>query len=164
MLLQGAARVSYRVNANLIPSGQSLRIEYFDSSTSTWKNLQTLNGNGTSGYVSDTNTVPASGAGDYFAVRFSAWGTAYTSSYSWVVDDVSIMAIATAPRLSIALTITNTVAISWPSSATGFTLQTNSSLNPASWGGLGTVPSDDGTNKLIIVNPLADTLLFRLAN
>ena len=67
-----------------------------------------------------------------------------------------------APLLTITHTATNTVILSWPSSATGFTLQTNISLTAGTWGNSATTPSDDGSNKFIIVNPPVGNRFFRL--
>ena len=164
MQLRGTAQVSYKVNPESIPSSQSLKIEYFDSTAYVWRNLRTITSDASTSYTSYADTVPANGAGDYFAVRFSAWGTAYTAANAWMVDDVSIVAIPSAPRLAVARTPTNTLVISWPSSTAGFTLQTNTSLTPASWGAMSTSPYEDGINKFIIVNPPADNRFFRLAN
>ena len=165
MQLSGPARVQYKVSPDEIPSSysQSLKVEYFDSNSFTWQTLQTIVGDGSTTFQSYTNMVPASAAGPYFAVRFSAWGTMYTPSYTWWVDDVSIVAIPSPPRLAIGRTATNAVVISWPSSTTGFTLQTNNNLALTNWGAMTITPSDDGTNKFIVVSPPVGTLFFRLA-
>ena len=129
MQLSGSARLQYRVNASLIPSSQSLRIEYFNSSSFTWQNLRTITGEVTnSTYRSYEDTVPASAAGDSFAVRFSAWATTTSASYMWYLDDVSIEQIAVAPRLSIASTATNTIVISWPQPASNWKLEATTVL------------------------------------
>lgn len=68
---------------------------------------------------------------------------------------ISVMQTVGAPLLSIHFTSTNTVVVSWPSPSTGFGLQQNADLASPSWGGvLGTI-NDDGTNKFIIIDPLA---------
>jgi hypothetical protein len=128
MQLNGSARVRYKVNPSSIPSSQSLRIEYFNSASFTWQNLRTIIGDGSTQYRSYEDTVPATAAGDYFAVRFSAWATTYTASYTWYVDDVSIAQIAVSPQLSIARTATNTVVISWPQPAPDWKLEATAVL------------------------------------
>src|SRR5438445_10861776 len=51
-----------------------------------------------------------------------------------------------APLLVIRLTTTNTVAVSWPSPSTGFTLQQNTNgIGTVNWSNVTTTPSDDGT-------------------
>ena len=67
-----------------------------------------------------------------------------------------------APLLTITHTTTNTAIVPWPSAATGFTLQTNTALATASWGNSATTPSDNGSNKFIIVNPPVGNRFFRL--
>jgi hypothetical protein len=135
MQLGGAALVRYQVNHNGMPSSQSFKIEYLNSSTFTWQTLRTLVGDGSTQYQAYEDTVPATAAGDYFALRFSAWGTAYTSSYiSWSVEDVSITPIVVAPRLAIARTATNTVVLSWPQAAPNWSLETSPVLAPAAGG------------------------------
>lgn len=130
MPLSGPAKVNYRVNPGGIPTTQSLKIEYFDSTAYTWRDLRTIRSDGSSAYASYEDTAPTNGYGDYFAIRFSAYGTAYTSSTSWSVDDVSIVALPpVAPPLSITRTATNTVAISWPQPAIGWTLETTGALS-----------------------------------
>ncbi|MBI3850307.1 MAG: hypothetical protein HY298_08470 [Verrucomicrobia bacterium] len=70
-----------------------------------------------------------------------------------------------APLLSIRLTTTNTVAVSWPSPSTGFTLQQNTNgLGTVNWSNIVITPSDDGTTKTIIVNPPTGNRFYRLKN
>jgi len=124
MPLSGPARLQYMVNGSFIPSSQSFKIEYFNSSSFTWQTLRTIVGDVTnSTYRFYEDNVPASAAGNYFAVRFSAWAPAYSASYAWYVDDVSIAQITVAPQLSIASTPTNTVVISWPQPAPDWKLE-----------------------------------------
>lgn len=58
------------------------------------------------------------------------------------------------PPLLIRLTPTNSVIVSWPSSATGWTLQEKSDLNTTNWVETPTPPSDDGTTKSVVVPPV----------
>ncbi|MBI3850309.1 MAG: hypothetical protein HY298_08480 [Verrucomicrobia bacterium] len=68
-----------------------------------------------------------------------------------------------APFLSIRLTTTNTVAVSWPSPSTGFTLQQNTNaLATVNWSNVVATPDDDGTTKTIIVNPPTGNRYYRL--
>jgi len=67
-----------------------------------------------------------------------------------------------APHLTIQLTSTNTIGISWPSSSAGFVLQSSSSLVSTNWSTLPSLPSDDGTTKTLIVPPILGYQFFRL--
>jgi hypothetical protein len=67
-----------------------------------------------------------------------------------------------APTLTVSLTPTNTVLVSWPSPAAGWNLQQNTTLRTMNW-----VPplepgTDNGTNKFIIANLSAGNRFFRL--
>jgi hypothetical protein len=64
--------------------------------------------------------------------------------------------------LTIRLTSTNTVAVSWPSLTGGWNLQQHTNLTTTNWIAVGTTPSDDGTSKTVIVNPPAGNRFFRL--
>jgi hypothetical protein len=72
------------------------------------------------------------------------------------------------PMLSILLTDPSedvnldTVVVSWPSTATGFVLQTNSDLTTTNWGDYtGPVNSNGGINS-VSLNKAAGSLFFRL--
>lgn len=67
-----------------------------------------------------------------------------------------------APLLTIILTPTNTVKVSWPSPSTGFDLQQNSILSAAGWSMSIEPVTDDTTNKCIIVNPPVGNRFYRL--
>jgi len=67
------------------------------------------------------------------------------------------------PSLRIRLTVSNSVAVSWPSSATGFVLQQNTNgLGFVNWTNVSAAIQDNGTNRFIIVNPPADNRFYRL--
>jgi hypothetical protein len=161
MQLSGAARVQYKVNCNLIPSSQSLKIDYFNSTTFTWLNLRSIIGDGSSQYRLYEDTVPASGAGNCFAVRFSAYATTRTASYTWYVDDVSISPVVVAPRLSIAATETNTVIISWPQPAPEWKLETADvpATDTAGWT-LIAPPYPTNTTQHVVTEPVVPTSKF----
>jgi hypothetical protein len=70
-----------------------------------------------------------------------------------------------APLLSVRLTSTNTVAISWPSPSTGFTLEQNANdVTAADWTPVSVTPIDDGKTKTVIVNPPTGNRFYRLKN
>ena len=64
-----------------------------------------------------------------------------------------------APRLTISLTTTNTVLITWPSSSPGFALQQNADLRTTNWMNAAQSPTDDGKTKRVVM-PLAPGLQF----
>ena len=67
-----------------------------------------------------------------------------------------------APPLSIRLTETNTVVVSWPAPSPGFTLQQNGDLATSMWSTPPSTVTDDGTNRFIIVSPPAGNRFYRL--
>ena len=119
-----------------------------------WSTIDGGGGTSTGGVYTVSGTIgqPDAGAmsGGTYTLQGGFWGL--------------IAAIQTpgAPLLTITHTTTNAVVVSWPSTATGFTLQTNTSLATASWGNSATTPSDNGSNKFIIVNPPVGNRFFRL--
>jgi len=119
-----------------------------------WSTVDGGGGTSTGGVYTVSGTIgqPDAGAmsGGTYTLQGGFWGV--------------IAAIQTpgAPLLTITHTTTNTVIVSWPSTATSFTLQTNTSLATASWGNSATTPSDDGTSKFIIVNPPVGNRFYRL--
>ncbi|EEF59944.1 hypothetical protein [Pedosphaera parvula] len=66
------------------------------------------------------------------------------------------------PELTIAVTSTNTVLVSWPLPLTGWNLQQKSNLNLASWSTPTETVHNDGTNNFIIVSPPTGTRFYRL--
>ena len=67
------------------------------------------------------------------------------------------------PSLSIQRTMTNTVVVSWPSNATGFTLQQNTNgLNSVNWSNVTAGIQTVGTNQTLIVNPIGGSRFYRL--
>jgi hypothetical protein len=67
------------------------------------------------------------------------------------------------PSLSISLTATNTVALSWPSTSTGFALQQNTNgLNSVNWSNVTAGVQTVGTNESLIVNPIGGNRFYRL--
>ena len=67
------------------------------------------------------------------------------------------------PLLNIRLTTTNTVAVSWPSPWTGFTLQQNTNgIISVNWSNLTSGILDDGSTKTLIVNPPVGNRFYRL--
>ncbi len=67
------------------------------------------------------------------------------------------------PLLTIFHTTTNTVAVTWPSPSTGWTLQQNTNrVSSLNWCNVTAAIQDDGTTKTLIVNPPAGNRFYRL--
>jgi len=70
---------------------------------------------------------------------------------------------ATVPTLTIRLTTANMIAVSWPSSSTGWMLQQNTnSISSVNWSNAPSTIQDDGTTKTLIVSPLSGNQFYRL--
>jgi uncharacterized repeat protein (TIGR03803 family) len=54
--------------------------------------------------------------------------------------------------------------LSWPSSATGFVLQSNATLNALTWSNFTGGYNDNGTNESVIILPTGGNAFFRLLN
>lgn len=98
--------------------------------------------------------------------QHDAGGTMTGGTYSLTGGFWSLTAVQTpgAPYLSIRLTSTNTVLVSWPSPSTGFALLFNTNLLTTNWITPAEPVTDNGTIKYIIVNPPAGNRYYRLRN
>ena len=119
-----------------------------------WYSIDGGGGASTGGVYSVTGTIgqPDAGAtmsGGSYTIDGGFWGI------------IAALQTPGAPLLSIRFTATNTVVISWSSPATNFSLYQNGDLNTTNWTPAGT-PSDDGTNKTIIVSPPVGNRFYRL--
>ena len=120
-----------------------------------WSTVDGGGGASTGGVYAVSGTIgqPDAGAmsGGNFTLQGGFWGI--------------IAAVQTegAPWLTIFRTTTNTVAVSWPSPSTGFTLQQNTNgIGTVNWSNVVTAPLDDGTIKTLIVNPPTGNRFYRL--
>jgi hypothetical protein len=75
---------------------------------------------------------------------------------------MSVLQTPGAPLLSIFRTATNTVVVSWTSPSTNFSLKVNTNLTTTNWTAT-EEPTDNGTNKFIIVNPPLGGRFYRLS-
>ncbi len=67
------------------------------------------------------------------------------------------------PRLEVRSTTTNTVAVTWPSPSTGWTLQQNTNgVSSVNWSNVTSGILDNGTTKTLIVNPPTGNRFYRL--
>lgn len=92
----------------------------------------------------------SSGTGVYGASAFSVMITNVTSQ-----TNVPVF-------LSIKLVNTNTVAVSWPSSATNYTLQTNATLSSGTWGNVSSGIVTVGPNEVFSNTAAGKSDFFRL--
>ncbi|MBI3850316.1 MAG: hypothetical protein HY298_08515 [Verrucomicrobia bacterium] len=121
-----------------------------------WFTIDGGGGTSTGGVYSVTGTIGQPDAGPTMS-----GGNVSVDGGFWSI----IAAVQTpgAPLLTITRTTTNTVAVSWPSPSTGFTLQQNTNgLATVNWSNVVTTPSDDGTTKTVIVNPPTGDRFYRL--
>lgn len=68
-----------------------------------------------------------------------------------------------APELTIHLTTTNTVVVSWSVTSPAYTLQHSPALNAPSWGGVTNVPALVGGQYQVIIAPPSGNAFFRLS-
>jgi len=127
-------------------------IKYSGAGVPLWTNRY----NGTGNAYDQANAVAVDASGNVFVT-----GSSYESG-SFSYDYVTIK-YASAPLLTIAHPATDTVALSWPSPWTDFTLQENTNgIATVNWSNVLTAPTDNGTTKTVIVNPPDGNRFFRL--
>jgi len=128
-------------------------IAYSGAGVPLWTNIHT--GPGVNPSYADADVV-VDRIGNVFVTGYSPGsGTGY--------DYVIVKYSAILPLLTVARMTTNTVALSWPSPSTGFTLQQNTNgIATVNWSNMITTPTDNGTTKTVIVNPPVGNRFFRL--
>ncbi len=122
-----------------------------------WYTMDGGGGTSTGGVYSVTGTIgqPDAGtmSGGNYTLQGGFWG---------VIEAVQTPG---APLLSILRTATNTVAVTWPSPSTDWTLQQNTnSVSSVNWSNVAGGIVDDGTTKTLIVNPPVGNRSYRLFN
>lgn len=118
-----------------------------------WYTIDGGGGTSTGGGYSLTGSIGQPDAGTMSGGGFSLDGG------FWAVIAVQTPG---APLLTVRRTATNTVVVSWPSTATGFVLQRSANLNTTTWISPAETVTNDGTNKFIIVDPPAGNRYYRL--
>jgi len=119
-----------------------------------WATIDGGGGTSTGGVYSVSGTIGQPDAGSMSSGNYTLQGG------FWGV----IAAIQTpgAPYLSVARS-NNTVAVTWPSPSTGWTLQQNTnSVSSVNWSNVTATIQDDGTTKMLIVNPPIGNRFYRL--
>jgi hypothetical protein len=119
-----------------------------------WHTVDGGGGTSTGGVYSVTGTIGQPDAGP----AMSGGNFSLTGGF-W-----SLLAVQTpgAPLLTISLTSTNTVMVSWPSPSTGFELQQNTDLKTTNWTTPAEIVTDNGTIRFVIVNPPTGNRYYRL--
>jgi len=89
------------------------------------------------------------------------YGTTYSGGSAGIYG--TVFSLNLAPVLTVQLTTTNTVAISWPSPSTDFVLQENTNgIATANWSNVTATIQDNGTTKTFVVNPPTGNGFYRL--
>ena len=120
-----------------------------------WNTIDGGGGTSTGGVYSVSGTIGQPDAG-------TMSGSGYTLNGGfWSLP--SLVQTPGAPLLTIVLTATNTAIVSWPSPATGFSLQQNTNnISSLNWSNVSVGIQDNGTIKYLIVNPPAGNRFYRL--
>jgi hypothetical protein len=125
----------------------------------------------TDGELLATLTQPTPAEYEYFGSSFAVVGTHQVLiGTPWDDDAVGAAYLLNAvaptsgvPALTLALTTTNTLALSWPSSSTGWALQENTNgLASANWSIAPGTIEDDGTTKTLVITPQKGNRFYRL--
>ena len=119
-----------------------------------WYKIAGGGGTSTGGTYTVSGTIGQPDAGTMSGGNYSLVGG------FWAI--ISAVQTPGAPLLTISLTATNTVLVSWPSPSTGFLLEQNLNMGAPIWTTNSQTVTDDGTKRSIVVNPPRGNLYFRL--
>jgi hypothetical protein len=130
-------------------------VTYAQSYDISWWTADGGGGQSTGGVYAVSGTIgqPDAGqmSGGNYTVTGGFWGM------------LAVVPTPGAPLLTIMLTDTNTVAVSWPSPSTGWDLQRNTnSISSVNWSNVTSGITDDGATKTLIVNPPTGNRFYRL--
>jgi hypothetical protein len=120
-----------------------------------WFTIDGGGGTSTGGVYSISGTIGQPDAG-----RLSGGNFTLDGGFWGII--AAVQSVGT-PRLTIQLTATNTVMVSWLSPSTGFNLQQNNDLTTTTWVTPSESVTDNGTIKFIIVNPPVGNRFYRLS-
>lgn len=119
-----------------------------------WYTIDAGGGTSTGGVYSVTGTIgqPDAGrmTGGNYTLEGGFWGI------------VAAVQMDGSPLLSVLVTATNTVLISWPHPSAGFTLQQSPLVSGATWNNVTNVPEQTGSLWQVIVPTPAGNRFFRL--
>lgn len=119
-----------------------------------WHTIDGGGGTSTGGVFSVSGTIGQPDAGRMIGGNYTIEGG------FWSI----IAAVQTegAPLLTVTLTPTNSVVISWPYPATGYSLEQNVIVSGGTWGSIGTAPVQVADRWQVIVAPPAGNRFYRL--
>jgi len=89
------------------------------------------------------------------------WAGGYVTN-GQILEAVFGVNLPSSPLLSVQLTPTNAVVISWPDASTDFNLQQNGNVNSTNWVNVTNTPIIAGGQKQVIVAPPVGTQFYRL--
>lgn len=144
-----------KILAAIILTVLSFAILHAESYSIDWFTIDGGGGTRTGGVYSVSGTIgqpdSAKMSGGNYAIDGGFWGI------------VAAVQTPGAPLLTIFRTSTNTVAVSWPSPSTGWTLQQNTNgVATVNWSNAPGTIQNDGMTKTLIVNPPAGNRFYRL--
>jgi len=123
----------------------------------------------TNGTLLNTYTNPGPPATDRFGYSVAAVGSdrvligAYDAANLGLIKAGAAYLFSALPSLTICLTTTNTVAVSWPSPWIGWTLQEDTNgVASVHWSNATGTIQDDGAIKTLIVDPPTANRFYRL--
>ena len=119
-----------------------------------WFTIDGGGGTSTGGVYSVTGTIGQPDAGQLSGGNYSLDGG------FWGV--IAAVQMPGAPLLSVSLTTTNTVRVSWPYPSTGFALQQNGAMGTTNWVTVTNAPEQAGQEWQLIVQPPSGNRFFRL--
>lgn len=145
--------LSFLGSCLIVSMALSARGQAYDLS---WFTIDGGGGTSSGGTYSVTGTIGQPDAGVLSGGDYTIVGGFWSAVSAASVSPAS-------PELSVSVS-GNNVIISWPSSASGFTLQQSSSLNPATWEAVQQTINNNGTTMSIIVTAPAGNMFYRLQN
>jgi len=119
-----------------------------------WFTIDGGGGTGTGGVFSMTGTIGQPDAG-----KMSGGNYALDGGF-WSIT--AAVQTPGAPLLTISVTPTNTVLVSWPFPSSGFTLQQKTNFNATNWAAPSQPITNNGAINYIIVNPPVGNRFYRL--
>jgi hypothetical protein len=139
-----------------------------------WMTKDTAGQDGNMTWPFVLNWVPALQslpAGTTVTIRLYAWGNGDGADSNTIAlartngpairGSVELAPSTTPPSLAV-IRSGSSVLVSWPTSATGYTLQSATTLSPANWQAAGLSSTVDGTNNVVTINGATGTKFFRL--
>jgi hypothetical protein len=119
-----------------------------------WFSIDGGGGTSTGGVFSVSGTIgqPDAGhmSGGNFTVDGGFWG---------IIGSIQMPG---SPLLSVFVTTTNTVVVSWPAPSTGFSLQQNSNLSTTNWTTITNAVENVGANNQVKIAPPIGNRFYRL--